>query len=186
MKVLSQSLDYRQELEAHRKSLNDDFLNPNKSPLSKEEREAFIGHQFYPIDEAYRVVARFEATPEAKPFALSTSKGTTQLFKRLGILHFELKGQPYTLEVYLRVQRFMPQGQKNYVFLPVIDETTGEATYGAGRYLHYEGVPEGNEWIIDFNKLYNPSCAYNENFECPVVPEPNHLSTPIEAGIKGY
>jgi len=183
---LAQEKDYQAEMEAYRADQNAEFLDPQKSPLSNEQMKAFKGHDFYPVDERYRVEARFEATHDAKPFLLKTSKNGTQLYKRLGILHFELEGEKQTLEAYLQVRRFLPQGQKEIVFLPLIDATTGEETYGAGRYLHYEGVPEGETWVIDFNKLYNPYCAYNERYECPVVPAPNHLSIAIRAGVKDY
>tara|TARA_R110001592_G_scaffold6425_5_gene34585 strand:+ start:431 stop:1045 length:615 start_codon:yes stop_codon:yes gene_type:complete len=181
----AQSPSYIKEIQEYRKEQNEEFLNPDKSPLTANERKEFKGHDFFAIDEAYRVVAKFEPTPDSKPFPLNTSKGTTQLYKRIGILHFDLKGKPYTLEAYLRIQSFTIPGQKTYVFLPLVDATTGESTYGAGRYLHYEGIPEGTAWVIDFNKLYNPSCAYSDKYECPMVPEPNHLSIPVEAGVKG-
>lgn len=178
--------DYMHEIEEYRKEQNAEFLNPDESPLTKQQRRKFKGHDFYPADEAYRVVARFEATPDSKPFPLGTSKGRSRLYKRIGILHFDLKGKPYTLEAYLQVQSFAMKQQTVYVFLPVVDETTGDETYGAGRYLHYEGIPEGTEWVIDFNKLYNPYCAYSDNYDCPKVPEPNHLPIKIEAGVRGY
>lgn len=184
--VNAQNLSYIEEIQAYRKEQNAEFLNPSKSPLTAQERKEFKGHDFFSIDEDYRVQARFEPTPDSKPFPLNTSKGTTQLYKRIGILHFELKGKPYILEAYLRIQRFTLPGQKTYVFLPLVDATTGESTYGAGRYLHYEGIPEGTDWIIDFNKLYNPYCAYSDKYECPMVPEPNHLPIAVEAGVKGY
>ncbi|WP_323756842.1 DUF1684 domain-containing protein [Roseivirga sp.] len=182
----AQSASYIKEIQAYQKELNEEFLNPDKSPLTANEQKEFKGHDFFDIDEAYRVNAKFEPTPDSKPFPLNTSKGTSQLYKRIGILHFELKGKPYTLEAYLRIQSFAIPGQKTYVFLPLVDATTGEDTYGAGRYLHYEGVPEGTAWVIDFNKLYNPYCAYSDKYECPMVPEPNHLPIAIEAGVKGY
>lgn len=182
----AQSPSYVNEIQAFQKELNEEFLNPDKSPLTANERKVFKGHDFFAIDEAYRVEAIFEPTPDSKPFPLNTSKGTTQLYKRIGILHFDLKGKSYTLEAYLRIQRFTIPGQKTYVFLPLVDATTGESTYGAGRYLHYEGIPEGTKWIIDFNKLYNPSCAYSDKYECPMVPEQNHLPIAVEAGVKGY
>lgn len=163
-----------------------DFLDPDKSPLDEESRKKFKGHDYFPVDLDYRVKARFEPTPDAKPFALGTSKGTTRLYRRIGILHFELKGKPFILEAYLQVQRFKIPGQKTYVFLPLIDATTGDTTYGGGRYMHYEGIPEGTEWTIDFNQLYNPYCAYSERYECPMVPEPNHLPIAVEAGVRGY
>lgn len=184
--INAQNLSYIEEIQAYRKEQNAEFLNPSKSPLTAQERKEFKGHDFFPVDEDYRVIARFEPTPDSKPFPLNTSKGTSQLYKRIGILHFELKGKPYILEAYLRIQRFTLPGQKTYVFLPLVDATTGESTYGAGRYLHYEGIPEGTDWIIDFNKLYNPYCAYSDKYECPMVPEPNHLPIAVEAGVKGY
>ena len=184
--INAQNVSYIEEIQAYRKEQNAEFLNPSKSPLTAQERKEFKGHDFFPIDEDYRVQARFEPTPDSKPFPLNTSKGTTQLYKRIGILHFELKGKPYTLEAYLQIQRFTIPGQKTYVFLPLIDATTGESTYDVGRYLHYEGIPEGTDWVIDFNKLYNPYCAYSDKYECPMVPEPNHLPIAVEAGVKGY
>jgi uncharacterized protein (DUF1684 family) len=181
----AQEGSFLSEIERYRSEQNTEFLNPDKSPLTPEEQSTFQGHEFFEADEAYRVIARFEPTPKDKPFPLGTSKGGTQLYQRLGVLHFQLKGEPYTLEAYLQVQRFRIPGQKPIVFLPLVDQTTGDITYGGGRYLHYEGIPEGTEWVIDFNKLYNPYCAYSEKYECPMVPEPNHLSIAIEAGIKG-
>ena len=183
--LVAQDNAFLKEIEAYRADQHAEFLNPDKSPLTPEERSAFKGHSFFAPDESYRVKARFEPTPESKPFPLGTSKGTTQLYKRIGILHFELKGDSLTLEAYLRVQGFGMASKITYVFLPIIDKTTGESTYGAGRYLHYEGIPKGTEWVIDFNKLYNPYCAYSDRYECPQVPEPNHLPMVIEAGVKG-
>lgn len=183
--LLAQEYSFQDEIEKYREEQNSEFLNPNKSPLTTAERELFAGHDFFKADESYRVKARFEATPDAKPFALGTSKGGAQIYKRIGILHFQLSGKEYTLEAYLQVQRFQIQRQKPIVFLPLVDETTGKTTYGGGRYMHYEGIPEGEEWVIDFNRLYNPYCAYSDKYECPMVPEPNHLPISIEAGIKG-
>lgn len=182
----AQDGNYLKEIKAWQQELNEEYLDPDHSPLSKKDREAFEGHQFYPIQEKYRVTARFEPTPDSKPFPLATSKGTSKVYKRIGILHFQLDGEDYTLEAYVQQQRFKLLGQPTFVFLPLVDATTGEETYGAGRYMHYEGIPEGTEWVIDFNKLYNPYCAYSDNYECPKVPEANYLPIKVEAGIKGY
>ena len=184
--VQAQEASYALEIKRFHDKENADFLDPNKSPLSKEDREAFKGHDFFPIDPDYRVVADFIATPDSKPFPLATSKGTTRLYKKLGDLKFILKGEKLSLEVYREVKRFTLPGEKVYLFLPIIDKTTGDSTYGAGRYMHYEGIPEGNKWVIDFNKAYNPYCAYSDRYECPAVPKANHLSIAIEAGVKGY
>ena len=178
---------YVAELRQYREKQEADFLDADKSPLSKKQKKKWKGHDFYPINPNYRVEARFEATPDSKPFPLGTNKGTSRLYKRIGILHFEIEGEALSLEAYLRIPaRFVPRPQKKYVFLPVIDATTGDETYGAGRYLHFEGIPEGDTWTVDFNKLYNPYCAYNEEYECPKVPEANHLNIPLRVGVKDY
>lgn len=182
--VMAQS--FEKEIKRYRRKQNLEFYDPDSSPLTREERKKFRGHDFYPAEESYRVTARFEATPDSKPFPLGTSRGKTQLYKRLGILHFELKGDAYTLEAYTRVQGFALRTKKVLVFLPVVDETTGDETYGAGRYLHYEDMPKGTEWVIDFNKLYNPYCAYSDRYDCPKVPEANHLPIAIKAGVRDY
>lgn len=184
--IKAQNSNYLQEIKAWQEELNQEYLDPNKSPLNNKDRHNFKGHEFYPVQEKYKVIARFEPTPESRPFPLATSKGTTKSYKRIGILHFQLDGEDYTLEAYVQQMRFSIPGQPVYVFLPLVDETTGNETYGAGRYMHYEGIPEGNVWVIDFNKLYNPYCAYSDNYECPKVPEANYLPIKIEAGIKGY
>ena len=71
------------------------------------------------------------------------------------------------------------------VLIPIIDQTTGNTTYEAGRYIILKDIPEGDKWLIDFNKLTNPYCAYNDKIACPRVPDANHLELAIEAGIKG-
>ncbi len=178
--------NYLQEMKAWQEELNHEYLDPDKSPLSAQDRAGFTGHEFYPVQEKYRVKARFEPTPDSKPFLLETSKGTSKVYKRIGILHFQIDGNEHTLEAYVQQKRFRLPGEPTYVFLPLVDETTGNETYGAGRYMHYEGIPEGTEWIVDFNKLYNPYCAYSDRYECPKVPEANYLPIKVEAGIKGY
>ena len=183
---ITQDSAYIKEIKTWQAELDEEYLDPVRSPLSPTDMESFSGHAFYPIQEKYKVEARFEATPDARPFPLGTSKGTTKVYKRIGILHFELEGQTQTLEAYVEQRRFSLPGQQIYVFLPLVDETTGRENYGAGRYMHYEGIPEGDQWLIDFNKLYNPYCAYSDRFECPKVPEANYLEIPVRAGVKGY
>ncbi|WP_288342153.1 DUF1684 domain-containing protein [uncultured Roseivirga sp.] len=182
----AQEADYLKEIKVWQEDLNKEYLDPVKSPLSKKERKDFTGHLFYPVQESYRVKAKFEPTPDSKPFQLATSTGGAKIYKRIGILHFELLGENRTLEAYVEQKRFSLPGMPTYVFLPLVDETTGNETYGGGRYMHYEGIPEGTIWTVDFNKLYNPYCAYNDKYECPKVPDANYLPIKVESGIKGY
>ena len=74
---------------------------------------------------------------------------------------------------------------EDYLFLPFLDETNGLESYGGGRYINVR-IPEGDTMIIDFNKSYNPFCAYNDKYSCPIVPRENYLKTRIEAGVKGF
>lgn len=177
---------YVKEIQAYQKEHNEVFLDPVSSPLTAEQRAEFEGHDFFPINAHYKVLGKFEPTPDAKAFQMATSIGGNQLYRRLGILHFELEGESLSLEAYLRIQGFGLSSKVNYVFLPVADLTNGETTYSGGRYLHFEGIQEGDQWEIDFNKLYNPLCVYDERRECPLVPAPNYLPVKIEAGIKGF
>lgn len=177
---------HKKEIRAWQQSQNEEFKDPARTPLMAEDRTNFQGHYFFPIDKDYRVTARFESTPKSPVFLLATSKGTEKRYRRLGKLHFNLKEKAITIEAYIPVQGFGMAALSQHVFIPISDQTNGNTTYDAGRYLHIDGVPASKEWVLDFNKLYNPFCAYNANFECPVVPEPNRLDIPIEAGVKGF
>ena len=73
----------------------------------------------------------------------------------------------------------------DYLFLPFTDLTNGEATYAGGRYIDL-AIPDGDTLIIDFNKSYNPYCAYNKKYSCPIVPKVNHLEIDINAGVKAF
>ncbi len=180
-----QDAAYLSEIKQHREELNNEYLDEVRSPLSKEERENFRGHDFFSIDQAYRVQAQLERTPNSRPFQMVMSTGRTQLYKKFGVLKFELKGQELELEAYTRFQSFGLSMKTTPVLIPIIDHTTGQTTYDGGRYLTFNSVPEGDEWTIDFNKLYNPYCAYNDQIACPRVPEANHLKISIEAGVRG-
>jgi hypothetical protein len=102
-----------------------------------------------------------------------------------GVLTFELQGQTYQLNVYQGEDSITSEDQQDYLFLPFLDNTNGETTYGGGRYIDLK-IPEGDIIVVDFNKAYNPYCAYNENYSCPIVPRVNYLDTNIQAGVKAY
>lgn len=180
----AQEYDFIKEIEQYRKEQNEEFMDPEKSPLTPKEQKNFKGHDFYPADPDYRVMAIFEATPKSRPFPLATSNGRTQLYRRIGILHFELKGKKLSLEAYEQARQWGRVLASDQVFLPVLDATSGETTYGAGRYMPVERGEKMRPWILDFNKLYNPFCAYNDRYVCPAVPSSNILDIAIEAGVR--
>ena len=80
---------------------------------------------------------------------------------------------------------FDKEGYEDYLFLPFLDNTNGEESYGGGRYVEAR-IPEGDTIIIDFNKAYNPYCAYNEKYSCPIVPRQNYLPIEVKAGVKAF
>jgi hypothetical protein len=109
---------------------------------------------------------------------MTTSTGSVKEYYKYGQFSFEVNGQPVTLQVYQDLDR-------NYFFLPFVDATAPDETYGAGRYLDLE-PEQGNTFTIDFNYAYNPYCAYNDRWNCPIPPKENRLAIRIEAGEKNF
>ena len=171
------------DIKKWQEELNAEYKDKFKSPLSSEEREKFSGHSFYAIDEMSNVTAKLELKKDNAlvPFATSTGKVITN--KLYGVLYFKLNDKTFKLNVYQSTDLMKVPGYEDYLFLPFSDQTTGDETYGGGRYIDLK-IPEGDEIMIDFNKAYNPYCAYSKNFSCPKVPAENDLEIKIKAGVK--
>ena len=171
------------DIKKWQEELNAEYKDKFKSPLSSEEREKFSGHSFYAIDEMSNVTAKLELKKDnvLVPFATSTGKVITN--KLYGVLYFKLNDKTFKLNVYQSTDLMKVPGYEDYLFLPFSDQTTGDETYGGGRYIDLK-IPEGDEIMIDFNKAYNPYCAYSKNFSCPKVPAENDLEIKIKAGVK--
>lgn len=171
------------EIKKFQTELNKEYKNPKETPLRGDNYTNFKQHPFFPIDLKYRVTARFDRTPNAVPFELPTSSGKTQPYVEFGKAIFDLDGKTYVLTVYQSLNLVKKKGFEDYLFLPFRDETNGKQTYGGGKYMDLR-IPKTNEIILDFNKSYQPYCAYNAyDYNCPVVPEENFLPTKIEAGV---
>ncbi|MFC3160878.1 DUF1684 domain-containing protein [Chryseobacterium arachidis] len=171
------------EVEKFQKELNEEYLNPKETPLRGDNFTNFKKHPFFPIDSKYRVTAKFVKTENAKPFDLPTSSGKTKVYKEYGKVTFELGGKPYTLTLYQSLDLIKQKKYKDYLFLPFRDATNEKETYGGGKYMDLT-VPKGNTIILDFNKSYQPYCAYNAyDYNCPIVPEENRLPVEIRAGV---
>ena len=140
---------------------------------------------FYPIDLKYRVVASLIRTPDAKPFKMATSTKRMAEYVQYGELHFEIDGTYQMLPIYQDTDHENQEGYEDYLFLPFTDPTNADSTYGRGRYLEM-WIPEGNTMVIDFNKAYNPYCAYSPFYSCPIPPKANDLSVAIKAGVKQF
>lgn len=171
------------QYDAFVQQLNDDYRNPDKSPLGSEGAATFKGHDFYPFDAAYRVKAQFTALEDAPFFEMKTTTSRLPKYRVYGYLKFQINGVDEQLTVYQSLDLMRNPAYRDYLFLPFTDDTNGETTYGGGRYLDLQKW-EGDTVIIDFNRAYNPYCAYSDQFSCPIVPRENYLSTRIEAGIQ--
>lgn len=163
--------------------LNEEFADEN-GPLKEKERKKFKGLPFYEIDTAFAVEARLEPTPEDSVFQMKTTTERMPEYRRYGILHFELQGQKFQLNVYQNIKLSEKPGYEDYLFLPFKDLTSGNDTYGGGRYINLRIPAEGNMLTIDFNQCYNPYCAYNSKYSCPIVPPENFLEIEVLAGVK--
>lgn len=173
------------EIQNHQKKLNDDYANPKSSPLTPEDLTSFETLDFFEVDENYEVKATLELTPNDPVFEMATTTNRKPLYKRFGIATFQLNGKQFTLNVYQNQQLILDFEHRNSLFLPFTDATNGHESYKGGRYIDVE-IPLDNILAIDFNKAYNPYCAYNSKYSCPVVPKENHLDIEIKAGVKAF
>ncbi|HLF73563.1 MAG TPA: DUF1684 domain-containing protein [Anaerolineales bacterium] len=153
----------------------DDFLAHHpQSPLTPEQRRGFTGLKYFPEEEALRLEAQVERFGDQQPMQMQTSTGGVQTYVRYGRFKFQVDGQEAELTIY---------ENENGFFLPFVDSLAGKETYPAGRYLEPEPLP-GERFLVDFNLAYNPYCAYNEMWSCPITPAENRLKVPIRAGEK--
>jgi uncharacterized protein len=165
--------------------LNQSYADSLKSPLTKEDLNHFKGLDFFPINEKYIVEATFVRAKKEKAFAMKTTTSRTPLYKKYGELHFSIDGKEFKLNVYQNVDLNKKSGYDDYLFLPFSDLTCGKESYIGGRYVDMR-IQKGTIWTIDFNKAYNPYCAYNYKYSCPIVPLENDLDIEILAGVKKF
>jgi hypothetical protein len=165
-------------LDQFRARKDDFFLHDWQSPLTPEQRRDFAGLKYYPENPALRLAVPLESYAEREFVTLITSTGSAREYVKYGQFSFEVGGEAATLQVYQD-----PEG--NSFFLPFVDATAPDETYGAGRYLDLEPLA-GGEFLIDFNYAYNPYCAYNDKWSCPLPPKENRLTVRIEAGEKNF
>lgn len=172
-------------VEAFQKELNHEFADSIKSPLTVEDRLQFKALDFYPINERFFVTAQFVRTKKEKPFEMKTSTERKPLYVKYGELSFSIDGKAFKLNVYRNIALSQKKEYKDHLFLPFSDLTSGNESYIGGKYIDLK-IPKGNTMDIDFNKSYNPYCAYNHKYSCPIVPLENDLNIEIKAGVKKF
>ena len=175
---------YTEKLEEHREKYISDFLTDEHSPLTKKD----IKHlDFYAIDSTYAVTGMITLTPDAIPFDMATSLGIIKRYVQYGTITFQLHDSTFILSIYQSMKLREQDEYKDYLFVPFNDNTNNNETYGGGRYMDFRmGEIADGKLLVDFNKAYNPYCAYSGGYACPVPPAENKLNTNIKAGEKQY
>jgi len=167
---------YIDTIEAGRVEKDRFFRSNPYSPI--QNRGEFEGLDYYPPNPDYRYTLPLNQADTPEPLTFQTSTGDERVYYRLGTVEFEVEGQPAQLAIY-------KSDDHDELFLPFRDATSGNETYGAGRYLEPEMLHDG-KILVDFNLAYNPFCAYSENYSCPLPPFENQLKVAIRAGEKAY
>ena len=162
------------ELDDFRAEKNEFFGRHPQSPLTLEQKRGFVGLQYFPENDALRLEVKVEPLPDENSMQMQTTTGDVQMYVRHGRFQFQVDGQIAELTIFRN---------ENGYFLPFVDSLAGKETYPAGRYLEPETLP-GSHFFVDFNLAYNPYCAYNEMWSCPITPPENRLKVPIRAGEK--
>jgi uncharacterized protein (DUF1684 family) len=176
---------WEREVAASRQARDADFASDPDSPIPEAKRATFRGLAYFPPDPAWRYAGSVERYPIEERITLVTTNGVPRPCARWGRVTFARDGQVCTLHIYRMLDLPERPGGEG-LFLPFKDRTTGKETYPAGRYVDLDG-PEGGPFVLDFNRAYNPSCAYGEpeRFQCPVTPAENTLPIAVTAGERG-
>ena len=171
---------WRRALGRFREDKDEFFKTGEESPLPSGRRSSLQGLKYFAPDPAFRFEAGLHRHANPDGVVMTTSKGTRQLFNRVGYFELDVGGTHVRLHAYQSAERVDPT-----LFVPFRDKTSGNESYGAARYLDLE-VQHDDRYAVDFNYAYNPYCAYSDDYVCPLPPQENWLQVPISAGEKKY
>lgn len=171
------------ETKYYQDELNKEYATLETSPLDSVDFVRFSSLNFFPANMDAKVTATFTKYTKQKKFKMKTSGTKTPLYSKYGEVQFKYLNVDYKLVVYQNIELVKKPGYENYLFLPFTDLTNGETTYGGGRYIDLQ-IPEEKTIVINFNKAYNPYCAYSHKYSCPIPPAENFLNVKMEAGVK--
>ncbi|HEX4826468.1 MAG TPA: DUF1684 domain-containing protein [Candidatus Polarisedimenticolaceae bacterium] len=176
---------WARDIATDRLAKDETFRTDADSPLPKAARSAFKGLPYYPLDPSWRYGGMLEPYEHPERMTIVTTTGEARPCERWGRVRFERDGRVLMLQVYRLLDLPARPGGAG-LFLPFKDVTSGKETYAAGRYVDLEG-DEGGPYTLDFNRAYDPSCAYGEpeRFQCPRTPDENTLDVAVAAGERG-
>ncbi len=183
--LVAQKSSKMEDIVVFQEHLNSEFANPEESPLTAEDIKEFKALQFFDIDTSFVIEAEFVRTPYESPFAMPTTTDRTPIYVKYGEAYFDMEGKSFKLNIYQNQELITKAEYVDYLFIPFTDATNGETSYGGGRYLDLR-IPTGKNITLNFNKAYNPYCAYSGRYSCPIPPAENNISISIPAGVKAY
>lgn len=169
---------YLENIESDRAEKNELFKNGEDSPLTEEQKELFTELSYFPINEKYKVKAELHRNSGEMKIKMAITDGSQREYFIYGNAHIHLEGKEIDVTIYKPVD-----AEEDYLFLPFYDNTSADLTYGGGRYVEPE-ILSKDAIEIDFNKAYNPYCAYNGKYRCPIPPRGNSIDVSILAGEK--
>ena len=173
------------DVEKFQMNINSEYADAKTSPLEEKDLKKFKTLEFYPVSNKYFVNAKLVKAKNEKAFEMKTSTARKPKYIKYGTVSFVIDGITLQLNVYQNVELSKTEEYKNSLFLPFSDLTCGKESYIGGRYIDLK-IPNGNMIAIDFNQAYNPYCAYNHKYSCPIVPMENDLNVAIKAGVKTF
>jgi uncharacterized protein (DUF1684 family) len=180
---LLSALELQSHILAFREKYYTVYPHGDRAPYTPQDT---VYLSFFDIHPEYRLQAEVEFLKDTTTFDMPLYSGNSRSFRRYAVFHFNWLGEKHSLTTYQDVTRMTPL-TRNRLFLPFKDASSGEETYGGGRYMDFttDQIDEGKIWL-DFNKAYNPWCAYSDGYQCPIPPAENHLEFPVLAGEKGW
>ncbi|MEZ5030833.1 MAG: DUF1684 domain-containing protein [Saprospiraceae bacterium] len=181
---LSHAQSFAEQIEQYRITFKEDMISDERAPLQDEDLQHL---RWYKPDSTYAVHALFLPVENSPPIDVPTSSGRVKSFQDVGVLLFNIQGTVCTLHVYQNMGLMQNPVYQDHLFLPFTDITNGEDTYGGGRYIDLlrSELSDGS-MLLDFNKAYNPWCAYSDGYNCPVPPAENRLPVAIPVGEMMY
>lgn len=178
------SQGYEEEMQDYRSETIRQLWQSERQPIMPEDT---IYLNYFPINADYRNTCELIFPKNPKPFKIATYSGQQREYILWATAVTEIYGSEIRLEIYRNYEQLKLGNYTDYLFLPFKDATNGNQTYGGGRYMNLsiEQI-EKEGCFLDFNKAYNPWCAYRDGFNCPIPPRANHLEIKIEAGEKNF
>ncbi|MFQ5977209.1 MAG: DUF1684 domain-containing protein [Candidatus Heimdallarchaeota archaeon] len=171
-------MNMKKAAKAVRKEKNLFMKKDRNSPLTSYQKKLFKKLRYFPYDPKYRFEGSIEEFEDKAEIEIATNKGEMRKYRLFGKFSFEVNGQQLVLHIFQSLDG-------DFFFVPFVDGTSGKETYGAGRYAELEEIAP-QKWVLDLNYAYNPYCAYNDKWICPLVPPINRLAIRVEAGEKTF